>query len=61
MIQTFYLILKNLIQPCALTSVADVEGTFNYFTTLLPQSVKKRFQRKLQRLRKYQERLEPFV
>ena len=37
-------VLKNLIQPCVLTSVAEMEGTFDYFTILLPQSVMKMFQ-----------------
>ena len=50
--------LQSLIQPCVLTSVEEMEGTFDCFTTLLPQSVTEMFQRKLLRLRKYQERLE---
>ena len=49
------------LQPCVLTSVAEMEGTFNCFTTLLPQSIMEMFQRKSPRPRKYQESLETCV
>ena len=38
-----------------------MEGTFDWFTTLIPQSIMEMFQRKPLRLRKYQERLESYV
>ena len=38
-----------------------MEGTFDRFTTLLPQSVLEMFQRKSLRLRNYQERLESYA
>ena len=38
-----------------------MEGTFNCFTTLLPQSIMEMFQRKSPRPRKYQESLETCV
>ena len=38
-----------------------MEATLDCFTTLLPQSVMVMFQRKLLRLRKYQERIESYV
>ena len=56
-----YLVFKNLIQPCFLTSVAEMKGTFNCFTTLLPQSVTEMFQRKSLWWRKYQERLKRYI
>ena len=37
---------KNLIQPSVLTSVAEMEATFDCFMTLLPQFHVKMFQRK---------------
>ena len=59
--KSIYLKLNNLIQPCVLTFVEEMEGTFDRFTTLLPQSVLEMFQRKSLRLRKYQERLESYA
>ena len=38
-----------------------MEGTFDCFTTLLPQSIMEVFLKKSLRLRKYQERVDSFV
>ena len=59
--KSIYLTSTNLIQRCVLTSVAEMEGTFDWLTTLIPQSVMEMFQRKSPRLTEYQERLESSV
>ena len=38
-----------------------MEGTFDCFTTLLPQSIIEMFHKKSLRLRKYEERVETFA
>ena len=40
------------MQPCVLTSVAEVEGTFDCFTTLLPQSIIEVFKKKVTKTEK---------
>ena len=45
-------VLKNLIKPCVLTSVAVMKGTFDCFATLLPQSIMAMIQKKVTKTKK---------